>query len=122
MFGRWVYFLGGSLFQCLVPLALVIVAARQNITNAAFAGFWLGESMINVSVYIKDAPYRKLHLIGKGLIHDWSWLLAGNLETAEPLGDGVFIAGLFICIASVIAGIIFAIRDFHWYQEPPLPE
>ncbi len=85
IFGQWMYFLGGSLFQCIVPATLLIIGAKQNFTNASFAGFWLGESMINVSIYIKDAPYQKLNLISKGLIHDWHWLLSSNLNAAETL-------------------------------------
>lgn len=67
IFGRWMYFLGGSLFQCLIPLALLIVTARQNPSYTGYAGLWLGEN----------------------LIHDWNWLLSNNLVIAEPLGDGI---------------------------------
>jgi len=122
IFGRWMYFLGGSLFQCLVPLALVIVTWRQNISNVGYAGFWLGESLINVSVYIKDAPYKQLHLIASGLIHDWNWLLSDDLGIAELLGDIVFVSGISICVASIIIGIVYAVIDFRWYRERPFPE
>jgi hypothetical protein len=122
IFGQWIYFLGGSLFQCLVPLALVIVTLRQNPSNTIYAGFWLGENLINVSVYIKDAPFQRLHLIASGLIHDWHWLLSNNLDLAEPLGDTVCIFGIFLCAASIIMGFVYAIRDFRWYQEPTIDE
>lgn len=122
IFGRWMYFLGGSLFQCLVPLALIIVTWRQNQSLAYYSGFWLGESMINVSVYIRDAPLKRLPLIGKGLIHDWNWLLSGNLESAEIIADVVFITGIIFCTGAVVAGIYFAFHDFRWYQEKPLLE
>jgi len=118
IFGRWMYFLGGSLFQCIVPFTLVIVAAKQNFTNASFAGFWLGESVINVSIYVKDAPFQKLHLISKGLIHDWHWLLSSNLDAAEPLGNILFIVGIIICIVSIVVGIISLLSNFKRYAEP----
>jgi hypothetical protein len=117
IFGRWMYILGGSLFQILLPLALVIVTWKQNVRNVSFAAFWLGESMVNVSVYIQDAPFRKLHLIAKGLIHDWNWLLLDNLELAEPLGLAVYYMGIFICFAAIVAGIIFAIISYKTYQD-----
>lgn len=117
IFGRWVYFLGGSLFQVLLPLALVIVTWRQNVWNVSYAAFWLGESLINVSVYIQDAPFRKLRLIAKGLIHDWNWLLSGNLELAEPLGLAVYYIGIIICFAAIVAGITFAIISYKAYQD-----
>lgn len=116
VFGQWMYFLGGSIFQCLIPLALIVVCSRQNITNASYAGFWLGENMINVSIYIKDAPYQKLRLISSGLIHDWHWLLSDNLDIAETLSNFVFISGVLIGLISIVVGIIFSIRDFKWYR------
>ena len=117
IFGRWVYFLGGSLFQVLVPLALVIVTWKKNIRTISLPTFWLGESMINVSVYIQDAPYRKLHLLAKGLIHDWNWLLSDNLELAEPLGLTVYYLGLLLCIAGVVAGVVFAVISYQKYTD-----
>ena len=112
-FGMFIYILGGSLVQCLLPLALVIVTLRQNISHVVYPGFWLGENLLNVSVYIQDAPTRKLKLIAQGLIHDWNWLLSGDLELASPLGATVQIAGLLICFASLVTGIWFAIKDFR---------
>jgi hypothetical protein len=120
MFGRTIYFLGGSLTQVLLPLALVLVIARQRNWYIGAAGFWLGENMVNVSVYIKDAPYRKLHLIGQGLIHDWNWLLSNNLDVAEPLADAVFVIGIVICFASIVVGVLLSIRDFRWEPDPVL--
>jgi hypothetical protein len=64
-------------------------------------------------VYIKDAPVRQLKLIAKGLIHDWNWLLAGNLEAAAPLGDVVFVTGLLFCAASLGFGFYHAVRSFR---------
>src|SRR5512142_68781 len=85
-FGMWMYVFGGSFVQVLLPLLLLVVTWRQKPWQAPLPAFWLGESMVNVSVYISDAPVRKLHLIAGGLIHDWHWLLENNLEAAEPLG------------------------------------
>lgn len=122
IFGRTIYFLGGSLTQILIPLALVLVIARQRNWYIGAAGFWLGENFVNVSVYIKDAPFRELRLIGRGLIHDWNWLLSNNLDIAEPLASIVFIIGIFVCAASIVVGIILSIRDFKWYNESALPD
>lgn len=120
LFGMWLHILAGSLFQVLIPLALLVVTWRQKISQIGLPGFWLGESMINVSVYIKDAPVKQLKLIAKGLIHDWNWLLSGDLEAAEPLGDAVFVLGILLCAASIGAGITFAIRAFR-QDSPPVP-
>ncbi len=71
LFGQTVSILGGSLMQCMIPLALVIVTWREKPHQAGLPLFWLGENLVNVSVYIADAPYRNLKLIKDGLIHDW---------------------------------------------------
>jgi hypothetical protein len=113
LFGRWIHMISGSLFQVLLPLALLVVTLRQRPAQAALPGFWVGESMVNVSVYIRDAPYRQLRLIARGLTHDWNWLLSDNLEAAEPLADIVFGIGILFCCASVVAGFWFAVRTFR---------
>ncbi len=110
--GQWLYILGGSLTQVLIPLALLVVVWRANISQIWYPGFWLGENMVNVSVYIKDAPYRKLKLLAAGLIHDWNWLLNGDQDTAEILGGTVYWLGILICFASIAAGVWFVVKSF----------
>lgn len=116
-FGRLIYVLGGSLMQVLLPLAFLIVTWRQNVRQAPFVGFWVGESMINVSVYIADAPYRKLKLIAQGLTHDWNWLLSDNLEAAEPLATIVYGIGMLICIGAVVGFSILAVQAYRESTE-----
>ena len=122
LFGMWMHIIAGSLFQVLLPLALLIVTWRQNVAQIGYPGFWVGESLVNVSVYIKDAPHKQLKLIAKGLIHDWNWLLSDNLEAAEPLRDIVFLLGITVCALSMGAGVYFAIRAFTEYTGPSIPE
>lgn len=112
LFGMWMHIIAGSFFQVALPVALLIVTARQNLHQVGLPGFWVGESMVNVSVYIRDAPHQQLKLIAKGLIHDWRWLLSDNLEAAEPLADIVFAFGILLCIASVGAGIGFIVHGY----------
>jgi hypothetical protein len=118
-FGMVVHVLAGSIFQILLPLLLVIVTYRTNIRTIGYAGFWLGESIINVSIYIKDAPYRQLKLIGKGLIHDWHWLLSDNLDLAEPLAFAFYFAGVLACLASIGVGVWFAVKAFRTEDVAP---
>jgi hypothetical protein len=118
LFGQFLHALGGSLFQVLVPLVLAIVTFRQTPQHAAYPLFWTGESMVNVSPYIQDAPAMKLRLIARGLRHDWNYILHGHLDWAEPLGDAVFLLGVLLCIAAVGGGIYFAIRSYR-NELPP---
>lgn len=112
-FGMTIHILGGSFFQVLLPLALAVVTARQNILQIGWPAFWTGESMVNVSAYVLDAPYRQLRLIARGLIHDWNWLLNGDADASEPLGQIVFWTGILLCAASIGAGVWAAIRIYR---------
>jgi hypothetical protein len=111
-FGRFIHVLGGSLVQVLLPLALLIVTWRKDIRQTPPVAFWVGESMINVSVYIADAPYRKLKLIASGLIHDWWWLLSDDLEAAEPLSVIVYGLGYFLCVAALVGFLVWAVMAY----------
>jgi hypothetical protein len=112
-FGRFIHVLGGSLMQVLLPLALLVVTWRQDVRQTPPVAFWVGESMINVSVYIADAPFRKLKLIASGLIHDWNWLLSGNLEAAEPLSIIVYGLGFFLCVASLVGFVVWSVMAYR---------
>jgi hypothetical protein len=120
-FGRVVSMLGGSLMQVLVPLAFLIVTWRQSPWQIGYAGFWLGENMVSVSVYIQDAPFRKLRLIGRGLIHDWWWLLGGDESVSAPLSETVFLLGLAICVLALAGGLYYAIKTYREADAPPAP-
>ena len=111
-FGKWIYVFGGSFVQCALPLALALVVWRQNPANVAYPSFWFGENLVNVSYYIKDAPYKHLRLIAAGLIHDWNWLLSDNLDYAGTIGNIVWGAGVLGCTAAVVAGVLYAVRSY----------
>jgi hypothetical protein len=112
-FWMWLEILAGSLVQVLLPLALVIVTVRESPSWISLPGFWLGESMVNVSAYIKDAPYMKLKLIARGLIHDWNWLIGSNEETATLLGGAVFWLGILTIVASISFAVYSVVSDFR---------
>ncbi|MEO8167267.1 MAG: hypothetical protein ABI623_03410 [bacterium] len=113
LFGQTVSILGGSLMQCLIPLALVIVTWREKPYQAGLPLFWLGENLVNVSVYIADAPHRNLKLIKDGLIHDWHWLLVDHLDWAEPMGLVIRGVGLAICLAAVGWMVFYWVRTLR---------
>lgn len=89
-FGTWMMFLGGSLFQCLLPLLLaaVFLLREHNPFAASFCLWWMGENFLDVAPYIGDASAMRLHLTGEwnpgvaemhALRHDWHNIL-------QPLG------------------------------------
>jgi hypothetical protein len=114
LFGRFIGFLGGSLFQVIIPVATLIVFTRSSLKSIPFTLYWIGHSMVNVSIYIGDAPYKRLHLISRAAIHDWRWLLnyTGTMEYAGDIAVTVNAFGLFVCCIGIGAGFYFVIRDF----------
>lgn len=103
IFGQFIYVLGGSLMQLILPAAAVIVFLRSGIGTLPFTLFWLGENVVNVSVYIMDAPYRRLPLISKYAAHDWGYITdtLGVTHLAEDFGLIVKIAGILICLGGI---------------------
>lgn len=105
-FGWFMYVLGGSLMQVLLPTLFVIYFYRQQqYYSAALTLFWVGENLLNVSVYAGDAIKMQLSLLfGDNSIHDWNWLLVytGQLRHTAGIAMTIQVAGtLTIIIASI---------------------
>ncbi len=113
IFGRFMEFLGGSLLQLIIPIATVIVFSKTTLRSLPFTLYWTGQSAVNISIYIGDAPFQRLHLISRYAIHDWRWILGytGTLEYAEDFSSAVNAAGIITCLAGIGIGIYFAVRD-----------
>jgi hypothetical protein len=74
-FGSTIQYLGGTLGQLFVPSLLIgyfVWRTRQPLA-AAVSAWWLGESFVNVSIYMADARELALPLVGGG-DHDWNEL------------------------------------------------
>ena len=90
--GLTLHYLGGTLFQLFVPAMLVFyfLLRRDEPSGAAFCCWWVGESLINVSIYMADARELNLPLVGGG-DHDWNELfyrvgLLGEESVARVAG------------------------------------
>ncbi len=97
----------GSVAQVLVPLGLAAYFARgrHDVPAAAICAGWAATSMVDVSIYVADAPYERLSLIGG--YHDWAYILgpAGldHLDWARGLADGLRTTALVIwAVSSVV--------------------
>ena len=119
---RMVMFLGGSVAQVAVPLALAwyFGLVRRDLAGAGFCLAWAGASAWDVSVYIADAPVQALPLIGAGE-HDWAYLLGQRGFDAIHLADEV--AGLveFIGALLAITGIGIALSATISGSRKPQP-
>jgi hypothetical protein len=110
--GNTAHYLGGSLFQVLVPagLAAYFLVAKRNPLGASVCLWWAGESLVNVSIYMADARDLALPLVGGG-DHDWNelffrWglltepavrLVSGTVRCLGVLGMISGLAGAVVC-------------------------
>jgi hypothetical protein len=104
--------MAGSITQVLVPvgLATYFLWKRRDLAAGGLCLAWAGTSAQNASVYIGDAPYQRLQLIGG--LHDWATVLgpehfnilgSARVISIAVLGAalGLFIAGLSLCCAGL---------------------
>jgi hypothetical protein len=100
--GAFIQAAGGTLMQILFPSFLAFYFLRNRYqTGVQIFIFWLGQNLINISVYAADAQVRKLHLLGNGK-HDWYYMLRelGILNQCELVGYTFFtLAILVIAVA-----------------------
>lgn len=94
-FGEFMMFLGGSLWQILLPAIIAWSCFRHDQRiGTQLALLWLGQNFIDVSIYAADAQDRALPLLG-GLgpeSHDWYNILSmlGMLEHTQLVAGIIF--------------------------------
>ena len=115
--------LGGSLFQIIIPaiFAGYFFRSKQRFSGA-MTMIWVAQSMVNVSIYIKDARAQQLSLLGgENSIHDWWYLLISwdLLQSDLRIGGFVhFLAAMVFTIALILAGAV-VYRDAESARSAP---
>ncbi len=102
--------------QVLVPFVWFIVALRQRSQLSSVALFFTGESLVDVSIYARDAEMRVLPLIGgHNTRNDWATVLreADKLEWGEPLGNLFFFFGLAISLFAIGWGVWASVKVYQ---------
>lgn len=112
-FGKYIYTLGGTLMQILLPSLIVWYFFRNNYrTGVQFSGLWLGQNFINISVYAADAQARRLPLLGGNKVyHDWHYLLGEIGILKYDTEVGYFFFGLAILIFCTLIVMPLIIKD-----------
>ena len=104
-FGEFMHILGGSLFQVLFPFIFVIYFFRQkDYFSASIVLFWVGQNLINVSVYASDAIAMNLPLLGGDSSgHDWHNLLVMTnlLPYTRVIGESIFVLGVTTIVLAI---------------------
>ena len=112
VFGRTIGIWGGTIAQLLMPSMVLASFWRRRETSAvAFSIFWIGENLLNISVYIADARSRLLPLVGGGE-HDWYIILSGmNMLQFDTVIAGIVkTLGWIIMIGAIAWLAIKALR------------
>lgn len=95
----------GSAFQILVPVGLAVgfwLGVRERMA-AGICLAWAGSSAQQVAVYVADAPYQLLPLLGGE--HDWAFILGrlGILDRAEAVATVVRGLGVVLLLSGMAA-------------------
>ncbi|MDQ3819731.1 MAG: hypothetical protein M3362_18940 [Acidobacteriota bacterium] len=105
--GEFLMIAGGSLLQVIVPLVFAgYFFLNRKYFSCSLVLFWVGESLLNVSVYAADSVLMQLPLLGgNDSIHDWNYML-----------DRLGLLGQTAKVAFVIRalGTLFIITAIAW--------
>ncbi len=113
-FGQMMSMLGGTIFQLLIPVSISLYFLLQkDYFSLAFTLFWIGDNLLNISTYIKDALAMNLPLLVTGSIHDWNWLLSewGLLEHAQTIGGLIYLLGTLALISCLLIMLLAIVLD-----------
>lgn len=112
LLGEFIGIAGGSIMQILIPALFVFYFwQKEELWQSSTVMFWLGENILEVSFYARDAQIMSLPLIGgDGAIHDWNYLLTSLklLPYAVFISNLIFFAGFLIIFGAIIMGLYIA--------------
>lgn len=111
-FGQFMQVLGGSLNQVLIPLIFAgYFFLHRQYYSGSLVLFWVGENLLNISVYAGDAIRMQLPLLGgDASLHDWNWLLfyTGLLHQTHAVALSIQITGTAFIVAATLLAIKFS--------------
>lgn len=114
LFGQFIYTLGGTLMQIILPLIFVYYfVSRRKKFGTQISLVWLGQNLMNISVYAADAQERLLPLLGGNKVyHDWHFILGrtGLLEYDNEIGFGFYLIGIIMFVISLLVPLF--LKDY----------
>lgn len=102
-FGETIGFMGGTISQLFWPSLITFHFYKTGqVFSSYFCIFWIGENLLNISIYIGDAIKQELPLVGGGE-HDWAYLLEKFkiIQYTPQISKAVFISGSLIIFLSL---------------------
>jgi len=110
--GEFMMIAGGSLFQVIMPSLFVgYFCYQRQFYSAALVLFWVGESILNVSVYAGDSIALQLPLLGgQDSLHDWNYMLSAMnlLPRTAAIAGAIRLFGTLTIVASCLGSLKFA--------------
>ena len=113
-FGTFIYTLGGTLMQILIPSLFIFYFYTNNQrVGIQISLIYLAENLMNISVYVSDARTQRLPLIGKGTYHDWTYLLSSInlLKYDQFIGSIFYFSAILIILLSLLVPLFM--RDYE---------
>lgn len=102
----------GSIMQCAVPLGLATYfwVWRRDPIGSLVCLAWASTNLQDASVYIADAPYQRLELIGGE--HDWAFVLGQlhKLQDAHLIATVVRDSGLLVLLVAIAIAAFGLVR------------
>jgi len=120
-----VMFMAGSFAQVAFPLAMAayFYFGRRDWAASGFCLAWTGTSAWDVSVYVADAPFQQLPLIGGGT-HDWAYILGhyNAIDKAGSIAGFIEKAGFMLVLLGIAMCLLpLALRSKEKGSEAPQP-
>lgn len=111
IFGDFMSVLGGTIFQIGIPVFVALYfIARGDYYSGSIISLWTGQSIVNASLYIRDAAAKELPLLGgDAAIHDWNYILTrlDLLQYTPHIAGIAFWTGAVIIALSSVAAMYF---------------
>ncbi|MEN9622214.1 MAG: hypothetical protein RLZZ67_648 [Candidatus Parcubacteria bacterium] len=121
-FGQFIQMCAGSGFQILVPLLISIYFFKTGQKlSGALCLLWVGQSILNVSVYAGDAIVMQLELLGgDGVMHDWNYILStlDILHHAPRIARVMYQIGVMTIGAGTVMAVYYSVIE-KAKQIPP---
>jgi hypothetical protein len=118
-FGETLHFLGGTIFQLLIPLGLSLHFLLKTSPFSASACFWwFGQNFLGIAYYMADARELKLPLVGGGendwnhLFYDWGLLGEDSVRSVSSATHGVGVALMGVaCLWMIFLALPAALQE-----------
>ncbi len=113
LFGEFITIAAGSGFQVALPVAITLYFffTDQKISSMICL-MWVGQNLLNVSIYAGDAIKMQLPLLGgDSVIHDWNYLLSttNTLKYTYTIASILYWSGVLIIFFAAVLTLYFTL-------------